>query len=122
MYTDLAALAINQFCGTARRSGFTGDIVISVYQGTANTHKDLLQKTQTVVYDVSNVAKSRIVSVTGVLISFIRYIFDRSKQSARDRTTIFTARYTEELLRIQLICSDTIFISGGRGFIVISRL
>jgi hypothetical protein len=52
MYKDLTADQVKQFCGTARRFGFTGDIVLSVYDGTAERIKDVLQKTQTIVYNV----------------------------------------------------------------------
>ena len=35
MYVDLEASSIKQFCGTARKYGFDGDIVVAVYDGTA---------------------------------------------------------------------------------------
>ena len=52
MYVDLEPSSIKQFCGTARKYGYTGDIVIAVYDGTADKLQKYFVETNSIVYNV----------------------------------------------------------------------
>ena len=52
MYVDLEASSVKQFCGTARKYGFKGDIVIAVYDGTADKLQKHFMDTTSIVYNV----------------------------------------------------------------------
>jgi hypothetical protein len=52
MYQDLEPSSVKQFCGTARRFGFKGDIVIAVYDGTADRLQKEFKSSNAIIYNV----------------------------------------------------------------------
>ena len=53
MYQDLEPSSVKQFCGTARRFGFKGDIVIAVYDGTADRLQKEFKSSNAIIYNVA---------------------------------------------------------------------